>query len=311
MSTTTYPGAAYPLGATWDGKGVNFALFSENATGVDLCFFSAEDPTKETDRIKIYERSHHIWHIYLPDCKPGQLYGYRVHGPYEPENGHRFNPNKVLIDPYAKAIAGTIDWSDALFGYKIGDKKEDLSFSKLDSAPFIPKCVVIDDTFDWQGVKQPKIPYHRTIVYEMHVKGFTMQHPDIPEKIKGTYAGIAHPATIQYLKELGITAIELMPIHHFVADRHLKEKDLTNYWGYNSIGYFAPDIRYSSNGDIGQQVTEFKTMVRELHRAGIEVILDVVYNHTAEGNHRGPTLSFKGIDNNGYYRLTDDKRYYM
>jgi len=311
LSTTTYPGAAYPLGATWDGKGVNFALFSENATGVDLCFFSAEDPTKETDRIKIYERSHHIWHIYLPDCKPGQLYGYRVHGPYEPENGHRFNPNKVLIDPYAKAIAGTIDWSDALFGYKIGDKKEDLSFSKLDSAPFIPKCVVIDDTFDWQGVKQPKIPYHRTIVYEMHVKGFTMQHPDIPEKIKGTYAGIAHPATIQYLKELGITAIELMPIHHFVADRHLKEKDLTNYWGYNSIGYFAPDIRYSSNGDIGQQVTEFKTMVRELHRAGIEVILDVVYNHTAEGNHRGPTLSFKGIDNNGYYRLTDDKRYYM
>lgn len=311
MSITTYPGTQSPLGATWDGHGVNFALYAENATGVELCLFSQEDPTKETHRIKVYERSYHVWHIYLPDCKPGQLYGYRVHGPYEPSNGHRYNPNKVLIDPYAKAIAGTIQWHDALFAYEIGHPEEDQSFSKLDSAPYIPKSVVVDDTFDWEGVTRPRIPYHRSIIYEMHVKGFTKTHPDIPENIRGTYAAMGHPVTIKYLKELGVTAVELLPVHHFVADRYLKEKGLTNYWGYNSIGFFAPDVRYCSSDKIGAQVLEFKTMVKELHKAGIEVILDVVYNHTGEGNHMGPTLSFKGIDNASYYRLTEDKRFYM
>jgi isoamylase len=306
-----YPGSPYPLGATWDGKGVNFALFAENATGVDLCLFEDGNSKTESQKIKISERTHQIWHVYVPDCKPGQLYGYRVHGLYEPQHGHRFNPNKVLIDPYAKAISGTINWSDALFTYEIGHPEEDLSFSKLDSAPFVPKSVVVSDDFDWEGIRQPKIPYHKSVIYEAHVKGMTMLHPEIPEDMRGTYQAIAHPVTIQYLKELGVTAIELMPVHHFVADRHLKEKGLTNYWGYNSIGFFAPDIRYAKDGTPGGQVTEFKNMVKELHRAGIEVILDVVYNHTGEGNHMGPTLSFKGIDNASYYRLTDDKRYYM
>ncbi len=257
------------------------------------------------------ERTHNVWHVYVPDLHPGQLYGYRVEGPYEPENGHRFNANKVLIDPYAKAIAGTIDWNDALFGYEIGHNDEDLSFSELDSAPFIPKSVVVDHSFDWGNDRPPRVPYHQTIIYEAHVKGFTQLHPDIPEKIRGTYAAIGHPVTIKYLKSLGITAIELMPVHHFVADRHLKEKGLTNYWGYNTIAFFAPDSRYASSGILGEQVIEFKNMVKELHKAGIEVILDVVYNHTAEGNEKGPTLSFKGIDNASYYRLAEDKRYYM
>lgn len=311
MSTNIYPGSPYPLGATYDGNGVNFALFAENATGVELCFFDNEESKTESRRIKIKERTHQIWHCYIPDCKPGQLYGYRVHGPYEPTQGHRFNPNKLLIDPYAKAISGTIAWNDALFSYEIGNPDTDLSFSKLDSAPFIPKSVVIDDNFNWEGVKQPKIPYHKSIIYETHVKGFTQLHPQIPEEIRGTYAALGHPVTIEYLKKLGITAVELMPVHHFVSDRHLKEKGLTNYWGYNSIGFFAPDVRYSSCKGMGCQVEEFKNMVKELHRAGIEVILDVVYNHTGEGNHMGPTLSFKGIDNVSYYRLTEDKRYYM
>lgn len=256
------------------------------------------------------ERTHHMYHVYIPGLKPGQLYGYRVHGPYDPLNGHRFNPANLLIDPYAKAIAGTIQWNDALFGYEVGHEEEDLRISKTDSAPFIPKCVVIDDHFDWHGDRAPKIPYHRSIIYETHVKGFTNLHPDIPDRIKGTYAAMGHPVTIDYLKKLGITAVELLPVHHFVADRHLVDKGLTNYWGYNSIGFFAPDVRYSSSGVEGQQVTEFKAMVKALHGAGIEVILDVVYNHTAEGNHLGPTLSFKGVDNTSYYRLMDDKRYY-
>ncbi|EMR00890.1 Glycogen debranching enzyme [Cesiribacter andamanensis AMV16] len=306
-----YPGNPYPLGATWDGRGVNFALHAENATGVELCLFDAADPANELHRIKITERTHQVWHVYLPEARPGLLYGYRVHGPYEPHNGHRFNPNKLLIDPYAKAIAGTIDWHDSLFGYELGHKKGDLSFSKTDSAPFVPKCVVVDASFDWEGVHPPRIPYHKTIIYETHVKGFTKLHPDIPEEIRGSYAALAHPVTIGYLKQLGITAVELMPIHHFITDRHLYENGLTNYWGYNSIGFFAPDVRYSSSGTTGEQVREFKQMVKELHRAGIEVILDVVYNHTGEGNHMGPTVSFRGIDNAAYYRLTDDKRYYM
>lgn len=308
---SVYPGSPYPLGATWDGKGINFAVYADNATAVELCLFSTPADEAEFAKIKLIERSHQIWHAYLPDLKPGQLYGYRVHGPYDPANGHRYNPNKLLIDPYAKAIAGTIDWDDSLFGYEVGHPEEDLSFSETDSAPFIPKSVVVNHEFDWEGDKAPRTPYHLSIIYETHVKGFTQLHPDIPEEIRGTYAALAHPVTINYLKDLGITAVELMPVHHFVADRHLKERGLTNYWGYNTIGFFAPDVCYSSSGVLGEQVTEFKNMVKELHRAGIEVILDVVYNHTAEGNHLGPTLSFKGIDNASYYRLTDDKRYYM
>jgi len=310
MIKTVYAGSPHPLGATWDGEGVNFAIYSENATSVDLCLFDEDE--KEEVIIKIKERYHHVWHVYVPGIKPGQLYGYRVDGPYEPENGHRFNRNKLLIDPYAKAISRTVNWSDALFSYKVGDPAEDLSFSEEDSAPFIPKSVVIDDHFEWGGDKPPKIAYHNSIIYETHVKGFTMLHPDIPENIRGTYSALAHPVTIKYLKDLGITAIELMPVHQFVSDWNLQEKGLNNYWGYNTIGYFAPDVRYSTGNGRGEQVVEFKNLVKEMHKAGIEVILDVVYNHTAEGNQMGPTLSFKGIDNASYYRLTqENRRYYM
>ncbi|EHQ26309.1 glycogen debranching protein GlgX [Mucilaginibacter paludis] len=307
MDIKMYSGKPFPLGSTWDGEGVNFAIYSENATKIELCLFDAD---KETARLELRESTNQIWHCYLPDAKPGQLYGYRVSGPYEPQNGHRFNPNKLLIDPYAKAISGTIDWDDALFGYEMGHPDEDLSFSELDSAPYIPKSVVIDPNFNWEDDESPSLQYYNTVIYETHVKGFTKLQPGIPEEIRGTYAGIAHPVTIAYLKDLGITAIELMPVHHFVSDRYLKEKGLTNYWGYNTIGFFAPDARFSSSGVQGQQVNEFKNMIKELHKAGIQVILDVVYNHTAEGNQMGPTLSFKGVDNAAYYRLTDDKRYY-
>ncbi|MDF2431700.1 MAG: isoamylase [Mucilaginibacter sp.] len=312
MTKNVYPGKPYPLGATWDGEGVNFALFADNATGVELCLFNDKDDEIESEKIKIKERTHQVWHVYLPGAKPGQLYGYRVDGPYEPEQGHRFNSNKLLLDPYAKAISGVVDWHDALYSYEIGNPEEDLSFSELDSAPFIPKSVVIDPEFDWENDTQLRIPYHQSIIYEAHVKGFTKLNPDIPENIRGTYAAIGHPVTIDYLKKLGITAIELMPVHQFISDRHLEEKGLSNYWGYNTIGFFAPDVRYSSSGTIGEQVAEFKQMVKELHKAGIEVILVVVYNHTGEGNQLGPTLSFKGIDNASYYRLVDDnKRFYM
>lgn len=308
---TSYPGSPYPLGAIWDGKGVNFAIFADNATGVELCLFDGPEESTESARIKIYERDHQVWHIYIPELKPGQLYGYRVHGPYEPNNGHRFNPNKLLIDPYAKAISGTIQWHDSLFGYELGHPDKDLSFSESDSAPYIPKSVVIDHNFDWENDSAPKVPYHKSVIYETHVKGFTKLHPDIPEEMRGTYAGLAHSITIDYLKKLGITAVELMPVHHFVTDRYLLDKGLTNYWGYNSIGFFAPDVRYSASGVLGEQVREFKQMVKALHKAGIEVILDVVYNHTGEGNHLGPTLSFRGIDNASYYRLAEEKQYYM
>jgi isoamylase len=311
MKITTYPGKSFPLGATWDGKGVNFTLYSENATGVELCLFNAPDDEIESERIKITEYSELVWHVYIPGLKPGQLYGYRVSGPYEPENGHRFNPNKLLLDPYAKAISGTINWDDSLFGYEIGSPDEDLSFSETDNAAFVPKSVVIDHNFDWEGDTPPDIEYFNSVIYEAHVKGFTKMNPQIPESIRGTYAAIGHPVTIKYLKDLGITAIELMPVHHFLNDRHLVENGLTNYWGYNTMGFFAPDCRYSSCGVEGEQVTEFKTMVKELHKAGIEVILDVVYNHTGEGSQMGPTLSFRGIDNSSYYRLTEDKRFYM
>ncbi|GGC09256.1 glycogen debranching protein GlgX [Dyadobacter sediminis] len=311
-SLKVMPGQPYPLGATWDGKGVNFAVFSENAESIQLCLFNDENDAEEYVKIKIEEVSHHIWHVYVPDLKPGQLYGYRVFGPYEPENGHRFNPNKLLIDPYAKSLAGKIRWDDALFGYEVGHEKEDLGFSESNSAPFIPKSVVVDYSFDWENDSRPNIPYHDTIIYEAHVKGFTILNNEIPEEIRGTYAALAHPVTIKYLKELGITAIELLPIHYFIADRHLLENGLTNYWGYNSLCFFAPDSRYSSAKGKGEEVAEFKNMVKELHKAGIEIILDVVYNHTAEGNHMGPTLSYKGLDNASYYRLKDDEpRYYM
>ncbi|AKQ45652.1 glycogen debranching protein [Rufibacter radiotolerans] len=312
MSIISYPGSPFPLGATWDGNGVNFALYAHNATGVELCLFDSMEAQQESAIIKMRERSYEVWHAYIPELKPGQLYGYRVNGPFEPLEGHRFNRNKLLIDPYAKAISGTINWHDSLYGYNFGHKDEDLSFNEKDSAPYIPKSVVVDPHFDWEGDKAPKIPYYKSIIYEAHVKGFTQLHPEIPEEIRGKYAAIGHPVTIKYLQEMGITAIELLPVHHFINDWTLQDKGLTNYWGYNTIGFFAPDVRYSSSGTLGQQVNEFKAMVKELHKAGIEVILDVVYNHTGEGNEKGPTLSFKGIDNASYYRLMEeDKRYYM
>ena len=311
MNLTVYPGNPYPLGATWDGEGVNFALFSHHATGVELCLYNSTSDKEASARILLQERSHHIWHVYIPGLKPGQLYGFRVHGPYDPERGFRFNPNKLLIDPYAKALAGTIKWDDSLFGYEVGAANEDLSFNDTDSGPCVPKAVVIDPQFDWGNDKAPKIPYHNTIIYEVHVKGFTKLHPGIPEKIRGTYAGIGHPVTIKYLKDLGITAVELMPVHQFIIDRHVVKNKLTNYWGYNTIGFFTPDVRYSSSGVLGGQVKEFKQMVKDLHKAGIEVILDVVYNHTGEGNHYGPTVIFRGIDNCTYYRLQNNRRFYQ
>jgi glycogen operon protein len=311
MSETikTWPGKPYPLGATFDGKGVNFALFSENAHGVELCLFDADG--NETT-IPVKERTHNNWHIYLPGVKPGQRYGYRIHGPYEPEQGIRFNPNKLLLDPYTKAIDGTIEWNEASYGYQPEHEDQDLSFNETDNAPFVPKGVVINDYFNWEEDKSPDIPHHETIIYETHVKGFSRLAPEIPEKIRGTYSALSHPKSIEYLKKLGINTIELMPVHQFVADHRLVEMGLTNYWGYNTIGFFAPDVRYSSSGTCGEQVWEFKQMVKDLHKEGFEVILDVVYNHTAEGNELGPTLSFRGIDNVSYYRLSEeDPRYYV
>ncbi len=307
-----WPGKPYPLGATWDGEGVNFALFSENATAVDLCLFGDSDGGKESHRIRIEERTHQIWHVYLPEVRPGQHYGYRVHGPYEPEAGHRFNPAKLLIDPYAKAIFGTIEWSEAMFGYRIGDPLADLSLDHRDNAGNIPKCVVIDSAFSWGDDHLLRTPWNETIIYEVHVKGFTVNHPGVPDDLRGTYAGMATPAAIEHLKSLGVTAVELLPIHYFVRDKHLLDHGLTNYWGYNTIGFFAPAVRYATTPIRGRAVREFKTMVKTLHSAGIEVILDVVYNHTGEGNHLGPTLSFRGIDNAAYYRLLEeDSRHYM
>jgi len=303
-----YPGHPYPLGPTWDGKGVNFSIYAAHATAVELCLFE-ENSGQPKSIIKLFERTSQIWHIYIPGISPGQCYGYRIYGPFNPSKGQRFNPNKLLIDPYAKAISGSVNWHESLYGYEVG--KDDLTFSELDSAPFVPKSVVIDDSYDWEGVKAPDTSYHTSIIYEAHVKGLTKLHPEIPEDIRGTYSAIAHPIIIKHLKSLGITAIELMPIHQFINDNVLVEQGLNNYWGYNTINFFAPDTKYSSKGTLGGQVTEFKDMVKALHKAGIEVILDVVYNHTAEGNHLGPTLSFKGIDNAEYYRLTADKRFYM
>jgi glycogen operon protein len=307
-----WPGQPYPLGATWDGSGVNFALFSENATSVELCLFDAPDAVQETARISLTEQTDQVWHAYLPEARPGQLYGYRVHGPYEPQSGYRFNPAKLLLDPYARAIAGHVNWTEAVFGYQIGHPDADLSRDERDSAADVPKCVVVDPAFSWGGDQRPRTPWHKTLIYEMHVKGFTARHPSVPEHLRGTYAGMTHPSVIKYLTSLGVTAVELLPVHHFISDKFLKDRGLTNYWGYNSIGFFAPDVRFSSSGFLGQQVTEFKTMVKTLHREGIEVILDVVYNHTGEGSHLGSTLSFRGIDNASYYRLVPgNERFYM
>src|SRR5919106_4393487 len=308
-----WPGSPAPLGATWDGEGTNFAVFSEHATAVDLCLFSHSEDGHESSRIRLGERTDQIWHAYLPDVRPGQLYGFRVHGPYEPMEGHRFNPAKLLLDPYAKAVSGVIRWSDALSGYTMEQPMEtrDLVPDPSDSAAGLPKCVVVESAFSWGDDKHPRTPWNRTVIYEAHVKGMTMLHPDVPEEIRGTYLGLATDPIIDHLLSLGVTAIELLPVHHFVTERRLAEMGLVNYWGYSSIGYFAPDVRYATGG-LGQQVAEFKSMVKRFHRAGLEVILDVVYNHTAEGNHLGPTLSFRGIDNAAYYRLLhDDPRYYM
>jgi len=306
----TWLGKPYPLGATWLGNGTNFAIYSEHATGIDLCLFDDIDAPAETIRIRLTEQSDEVWHIFLPDIQPGQLYGYRVQGPYEPEKGHRFNAAKLLIDPYSKAIAGAVNWSDEMFAYTLA-QGDDLIRDYRDDGWGIPKSVVTDTSFDWGADSRPDTPLSRSIIYEMHVKGFSQLCPHIPEDIRGKYAGVAAPWSIDYLKSLGITAVELLPVHQFVNDKQLVDRGLANYWGYNSIGYFAPDCRYSV-GLAGQQVTEFKQMVKALHAAGIEVILDVVYNHTAEGNHLGPTLSFKGVDNFNYYRLMPETlRYYM
>ncbi|MDE1166582.1 MAG: glycogen debranching protein GlgX [Pseudomonas sp.] len=317
QKTTTPPPAAeptrireglpFPLGATWDGLGVNFALFSANATKVELCLFDASGEN-ELERIELPEYTDEIFHGYLPDAHPGLTYGYRVYGPYDPENGHRFNHNKLLIDPYAKQMVGELKWSEALFGYTIGHPDGDLSFDERDSAPFVPKCKVIDPAYTWGRDQRVNVPWDKTIFYETHVRGISMRHPSVPEDVRGTFAGLMVPDVVEHIRKLGVTSIELLPIHGFVNDQHLLQKGLNNYWGYNSLTFFAPHPRYLANG----KVAEFKEMVAHLHDAGLEVILDVVYNHTAEGNEQGPTLSMRGIDNASYYRLMpDNKRFYI
>ena len=305
-ATAVWPGESYPLGATYDGAGTNFGLFSEVADRVELCLF--DDDGKET-RVDLHEVDGFVWHGYLPGVSPGQRYGYRVHGPYDPAAGHRCNPHKLLLDPYAKAIEGNVGWGQPVFSYQFGypDRR-----NNTDSALHVPRSVVVNPYFDWNLDRPPRTPYYETVIYEAHVRGLTKEHPVIPDEQRGTYLGLAHPAVISHLKGLGVTAVELLPVHQFVTDSHLDDRGLHNYWGYNTIGFFAPHNAYAAGGHRGEQVQEFKTMVRAMHAAGIEVILDVVYNHTAEGNHLGPTLSFRGIDNSAYYRLVDnDRRYYM
>jgi glycogen operon protein len=304
---TVGPGRPYPLGATWDGSGVNFALFSAHAEKVELCLFDATGQ-REVKRIVLPEHTDEVWHGYLFDARPGQLYGYRVHGPYDPSAGHRFNANKLLIDPYARELMGTIRWSDAHFGFRVGSTREDLSFDRRDNARGMPKCRVVDNAFTWGTERSPDVAWKDTVIAEAHVRGYTMRHPEIPEALRGTFAGMSAQVVVDHLKALGITSIELLPVHAFADDRHLVAQGLHNYWGYNSMAFFAPEPRYLGTGVLA----EFKTMVARLHEAGIEVILDVVYNHTAEGSHLGPTLNFRGIDNLSYYRLMpDDRRYYI
>ena len=309
MNLSVTEGLPYPRGATWDGKGTNFALFTAHATKVEVCLFDA-DGTTETARIALPEYTDQVYHGYLPGVGPGQFYGYRVHGPYEPENGHRFNPNKLLLDPYARAHAGKLEWNPAVFGY-VMESEDDTTFDERDSAPFVPKCVIVDPNFDWRGdAGHRPVPWDQTILYETHVKGLTKRHSHVPEALRGTYAGFGTKDVLDYIKSLGVTSVELLPVHTFVDDSQLLEKGLRNYWGYNTIGFFAPDPRYAH--DVPNSLREFKEMVAKVHQAGLEVVLDVVYNHTAEGNERGPTLSFKGIDNASYYRLLpDQKRYYV
>lgn len=306
------PGHPYPLGATWDGSGVNFAIFSEHATKVELCLFDSQHDTREARRILLPEQTDLIWHGYIPGILPGQLYGYRVHGPYDPERGHRFNANKVVLEPYSKAIGRMIRWSDEMHGYRVGDPQEDLTFDDRDSAAFSPLSAVIDPAFTWGSDRPPRTPWHETIIYEAHVKGFTKLHTKLPEEMRGTYAGLGSEEAIRHIQDLGVTAVELMPVHHHAYDRHLVAQGLTNYWGYNTSAFFAPDLRLAMSQTSDGSVREFKTMVRNLHAANIEVILDVVYNHTAEGNHLGPTISLRGIDNAAYYRLAAESgRFYM
>jgi len=303
--TKVWPGRPYPLGATWDGEGVNFALFSAHAEKVELCLFDRSG-NREEARIALPEYTDEVWHAYLPDARPNLLYGYRVSGPYDPANGHRFNPNKLLIDPYARSLHGRLRWGDALFGYRVGSQRSDLSFDRRDDTRQVPKCRVIEPAFTWGEDRRPQTPWEETIIFELHVRGITVRHPDVDPAHRGTFAGLHAPAMIDYLLDLGVTAVELLPIHAAADDRHLIERGLTNYWGYNSIAYFAPDPRLLATNSIAG----FKTMVKRLHDAGIEVILDVVYNHSGEGNHLGPTLSFRGIDNASYYRLDSDRRFY-
>jgi glycogen operon protein len=299
------------LGATWDGEGVNFAVFSGAATGVDLCLFDSPEAAKESLRIPLVERTNRVWHVYLPDVRPGQLYGYRAHGGYAPLQGLRFNANKLLIDPYAKAIAGRVQCPDEVFGYTIGDGNVDLTFDGRDSAPFVPKSLVVENAFSWGDDRPPNVPWSRTLIYELHVRGMTKLHPEVPGHLRGTYLGLVSDPILDHLRTLGVTAVELLPVHHAMSERRLIDLGLSNYWGYNTIGFFAPDPAFAT-GALGQQVLEFKTMVKTFHRAGIEVILDVVYNHTGEGNQLGPTLSMRGFDNAAYYRLVQhEPRYHV
>ncbi|MEB3284805.1 MAG: glycogen debranching protein GlgX [Candidatus Sericytochromatia bacterium] len=307
-----WPGRSYPLGATWDGHGVNFAIFSENASAVELCLFNSVDDLREAKRIPLLERTDMVWHGYLPEIKPGQLYAYRIHGPFKPKQGHRFNPSKIVLDPYARSVARGLIWSDEIFSYPLGHEERDLIRDTRDNAPFAPLGVVVADEFDWGDDQPLRTPWNDTVIYETHVKGFTKLHPEVPARLRGTYAGLACEPAIAHLKRLGVTAVELLPVHHHAIDGHLVKHGLSNYWGYNTLAYFAPDMRFASTTDPQAAVTEFKEMVKRLHAADIEVILDVVYNHTAEGSELGPTLSLKGIDNTSYYRLVDkDRRYYQ
>ncbi|MCA9058004.1 MAG: glycogen debranching protein GlgX [Planctomycetaceae bacterium] len=312
MKAQVWPGRPYPLGATWDGQGVNFALFSENATQVELCLFDSADDETESACILLTEQTDHVWHAYLPGIRPGQLYGYRVNGPYDPHQGHRFNKSKLLLDPYARALGRGIRWADSMFGYQLDDPDGDLSMDHRDSACCAPLAVVVDNEFDWEDDRPPHTPWYRTLIYETHVRGFSKLNRRIPEPLRGTYAGLASPAAIEHFRSLNVTAIELMPVHYHVDDRHLVARGLDNFWGYNTLSFFAPHSQYSSANRPCDVIHEFKAMVRQLHRAGIEVILDVVYNHTGEGNEKGPTLSLRGIDNAAYYRLMPGNgRYYQ
>lgn len=310
MSRTVLPGRPYPLGAKANPKGTNFALYSACATRVQLCLF--DDNGQQTDVIDLKETTAFVWHGFLPGVQAGQLYGYRVHGPWEPEKGLRFNPSKLLVDPYAEAVTGDVDWNQPIFPYKFGGEDADLQMDDTDDSAGIPKSVVVDHTFNWEGDPRPDTPHSESVIYEMHVRGFSKRNPDVPEKLRGTYAGLGSPSSIAYLKKLGVTAVELLPVHQFISSKDLLDKGLSNYWGYDTLAYFAVHNKYSASGDRGGQVVEFKSMVKALHKAGIEVILDVVYNHTCEGNEKGPMLSLKGIDNTTYYRTVEDNpRYYM